>query len=405
MKLGSPATGDDFFGRTQEMKDLWRYLETDHIRFPGVRRLGKTSILRRLEVDAAGYGLLAKWLDVSGIDSAQGFVAFLDQAFPDKSIRSFIDNMTQRAKDWIRNVRKLNVTLPHEAGGVGLGIELRGETAPEWQKAADDLHKRLCDQPLLILLDEFPKMLEKLVQQDRQEAEKFLAWLRIWRQSSGTCRFVFTGSIGLQSLLERYGLGETMNDCYAYPLGPYNPDEARGLWRHVVSVADDLPWAVDESVIEHALKRTGWLSPYFLCLLLDESMRAVRARRQECATDATDEARIEIEDVDDAYENLLAERSRFHHWEKRLKCSFESSDLDFCLSVLTHLSQHAEGLTLGQLSSRMSRREPDPDRCAERVQDLLVRLTDEGYTSSPDGSGRVQFLSFLLRDWWSRNHV
>lgn len=45
------------------------------------------------------------------------------------------------------------------------------------------------------------------------------------------------------------------------------------------------------------------------------------------------------------------------------------------------------------------------NRRAERLQDLLVRLTDEGYTSPPDKNKRVQFLSFPLRDWWNRNHV
>ncbi len=234
MKLGNPATGEDFFGRTQELCDLWRYLETEHIRFPGVRRLGKTSILRRLEAEAAEHGLLAKWLDVSNINTAKGFVTLLDCEFPEQ---------------------------------------------------------------------------------------------------------------------------------------------------------------------------VGWLSPYFLCLLLDECIRAARERRQECPSDATSEARLEIEDVDDAYEKLLAERSRFHHWEKRLKGTLMPNDQDFCLSLLTYLSRFPEGLTLNQLRSRLAKREPDPDLRAQRLQDLLVRLTDEGYTSTPDGNRRIQFLSFPLRDWWNRNHV
>lgn len=37
MMLGQPATGEDFCGRRQELDDLWRYLENEHIRFPGVR--------------------------------------------------------------------------------------------------------------------------------------------------------------------------------------------------------------------------------------------------------------------------------------------------------------------------------------------------------------------------------
>jgi hypothetical protein len=405
MKLGTPATGEDFFGRTQELGDLWRYLESDNIRFPGVRRLGKTSILRRLEENAAEHGLLAKWLDLSNINSAKDFVTFLDREFPENAIKRFLSDKAKQVSVWFKRIQKIGATLPDEVGGVELKIEFGGEAAPEWQKAANILHSRLCDQPLLILLDEFPVMLNKIIQRNRQEAEQILSWLRIWRQSSGSCRFVFTGSIGLQSLLEQHGLGETMNDCFPYPLGPYKLAEARGLWQHFVLIADETPWQMAEPVIDYALNRVGWLSPYFLCLLLNESIRATRERRQECPSYATSEARIEIEDVDNAYENLLAERSRFHHWEKRLKDALAPADLDFCLSLLTHLSRHPDGLTLRQLSSRLARRESDPDRRAQRLQDLLVRLTDEGYTSTPDGNRRVQFLSFPLRDWWNRNHV
>lgn len=82
MMLGQPATGEDFCGRRQELDDLWRYLENEHIRFPGVRRLGKTSILKRLQEQAAEQGVLARWLDVSHIHSAESFVLALEQAYP-----------------------------------------------------------------------------------------------------------------------------------------------------------------------------------------------------------------------------------------------------------------------------------------------------------------------------------
>ena len=242
MKLGSPATGADFFGRTQELDDLWRYLEADHISFPGVRRLGKTSILKRLQEQASDHGVLAQWLDVSNIDNAQEFIALLDHTFPEKTIQRFIADMGQRVTDWFSRVRKFNATLPKEVGGGGFGIELDGAAAPAWKKVADTLHERLRGQPLLILIDEFPVMLSRLIQQNQHEAEQLLAWLRIWRQSRDcTTRFVFTGSIGLQSLLERHGLGTTMNDCYTYPLGPLQRAQAADLWRYFAPISDDIP--------------------------------------------------------------------------------------------------------------------------------------------------------------------
>ena len=127
MKLGNPATGEDFFGRTQELGDLWRYLETDHIRFPGVRRLGKTSIIKRLEEDAAEHGLMARWLDVSNINSAQGFVDLLDRAFPEKNIRRFLSDRSQQVGSWFKIIRKVEVNLPDEVGGGSFGIELGGK--------------------------------------------------------------------------------------------------------------------------------------------------------------------------------------------------------------------------------------------------------------------------------------
>lgn len=405
MKLGNPATGLDFFGRTQELKDIWRYLESDHIRFPGVRRLGKTSLLKRLLEEAPEHGVLAQWLDVSNVDSAQEFIARLEEEFPANVVKRFLSDRSQQVGNWLKRIQKIDVSLPEVVGGGGLGIELGGDAALPWQQEADALYARLRDQPLLILLDEFPVMLNKLIQKDRREAEQVLAWLRIWRQSPGHCRFVFTGSIGLQFLLERHGLGELMNDPFSYPLGPFRPSEARGLWRHFAPISDDTPWQVADLVIDHALARIGWLSPFFLCLLLDGSLRAARERRQEGIVDPASRPKIEIEDVDDAYENLLAERSRFHHWEKRLKDVLTTSDFDFCSALLTHLSRRPEGLTLNQLNSRLVKREPDAERRAQRLQDQLVRLTDEGYTSTPDANKRVQFLSFLLRDWWNRNHV
>ena len=404
MKLGGPATGIDFLGRDQELSDLWCYLETDHIRFPGVRRLGKTSILQRLEKEAPEHGVLAKWIDISAIHSAQELLACLDGAFPPGTIQHFLSNQAERVTNWFKRIRKVDGRIPEVLGGGGLSLEFDTGNAPPWWPSAEKLHTRLHEQPLLILLDEFPVMLENLLRRNPLEARQVLAWLRIWRQTPGHCRFVFTGSIGLQSLLERHDLAGIMNDAFPYPLGPFRFAEARHLWRHFAPTADT-PWLVDDAAIDHALARIGWLSPFFLCLLLDGSRQAARDRRLESQFAPTDPPRIEQEDVDAAYELLLTERSRFHHWEKRLKDALPPTDFDFCSAMLTQLARRGEGLTLNQLSSRLAKREPDAEHRAQRIQYLLVRLNDEGYTSSPDAQKRVQFLSFPLRDWWHRNHV
>lgn len=86
MKLGTPATGEDFRGRQQELNDLWRYLGNEHIKLPGARRLGKTSILMRLVDQAPEHGVFAQWVDVSSMQTTADFLDLLDREFPAQGI-------------------------------------------------------------------------------------------------------------------------------------------------------------------------------------------------------------------------------------------------------------------------------------------------------------------------------
>ncbi len=84
-----------------------------------------------------------------------------------------------------------------------------------WSPIALDLQQRLTEMPVLILIDEFTVFLEKLLAKDVAETERLLGWLRAWRLGSGVvCRFVFSGSIGFNALLNRYGISTRFNDCY-----------------------------------------------------------------------------------------------------------------------------------------------------------------------------------------------
>lgn len=98
-------------------------------------------------------------------------------------------------------------------------------------------------------------------------------------------------------------------------------------------------------------------------------------------------------------------RSRFNHWEKRLSDHLQEPELSFSKAILGYLAKADDGLSTRQLLSRLSRREPDPDKREALLQSLLIKLAEEGYLSQPDAQGRIRYLSFLLRDWWKRNHA
>ena len=402
MRLGTIATGNDFYDRQSECADLWRYLENDHVVASGPRRLGKSSIVNRLREEAEAKGLLVRHVDVQGVEDAQAFVDQISSHFPDASVTGYLGALSQHAKQWLSAVKKVEFKGP---GGIGGGIELQACAGQSWYKSAAELQARLTEVPALIFIDEFSVFLQKLLLHDRKEAGALLAWLRAWRvRPSVACRFLFTGSIGLNALLESNGLSAQFNDCYEYPIGPFKSPSAREM---VKTFAQREGCSIDASIATYLCERVGWLSPYHLCLLLDQTMQAARDRIDEMLPPppVAPQKELTSDDVDNAYERLVSARSRFVHWDERLKRDLPGSDLAFANLVLTALARNQNGLTQRQLHARLAKREPDPDTRAERLQAILRKLQEEGYISPPDAAGQFKFLSFLLRDYWRRNHV
>ncbi|OYT92335.1 MAG: ATP-binding protein [Burkholderiales bacterium PBB3] len=402
MKLGAIATGIDFYDRKTECSDLWGYLENDHVVASGPRRLGKSSIVNRLREEAAAKGLLAQHVDVQGIEGAQAFIDEISSHFPDDSIMGYLSSLGDTAKQWFSAVKKFELKGP---GGVGGGIELQANAGQPWHRSATALQARLTAVPVLIFIDEFSVFLQKLLASNQKEAEALLAWLRAWRVTPGVaCRFLFTGSIGLNALLEKYGLSAQFNDCYEYPIGPFKVNAACDM---VSAFAQRDGWFINTATASYVCERVGWLSPFYLCLLLDETTKAARDRLDETPplSQGVPTRELTRDDVDSAYERLLSARSRFVHWEQRIHRDLAGADLAFANLVLTALAKNETGLTQRQLHARLAKLEPDPDPRAARLQTILGKLQEEGYTSPVDASGRVKFLSFLLRDYWGRNHV
>ncbi len=395
IKLGNKADGDDFFDRINERNDLWHYLEGNHIMLSGPRRLGKTSLLQRLAEEAVERGLMARLVDVEGIDTPAAFIAELQRAFPDDSVTGHLKAARDETTDWLARLRKLDLKLP---GGLSGSVELQVLPDAPWAEAAMKLQQRLTTAPVLILLDEFSVFLEKLLARNPTDAERLLAWLRAWRQQSQViCRFLFSGSINLNMLLERHRLSTRFNDCHDYRLGPFRPQAALHMLAEQCAREG---WQPEPAALDYMCNRTGWLSPFYLNLLLATSLEAARDR---CEETRAVERRLLISDVDDAYNRLLATRSRFIHWHQRLERELAEPQLGFTLAVLSAVARSETGLTRRQLMNRLQRHEPDPDQRSTRLRQVMLLLEEDGYL---DAAGEhIQFLSFLLRDYWRRNHA
>ncbi|MBV5273078.1 MAG: hypothetical protein JZU52_05360, partial [Lamprocystis purpurea] len=70
---------------------------------------------------AGGQGLLARLMDVGGVDTPTGFIDALDRAFPDPTIAGHLRGAGDAIERWMSRLRKVDMTLP---GGLGGSIEL-----------------------------------------------------------------------------------------------------------------------------------------------------------------------------------------------------------------------------------------------------------------------------------------
>lgn len=392
--VGTKAEKGDFFGRTRELEDLWGLLESNHVVLSGPRRLGKTSLLQRIVDDAPARGWHAALIDVQGHSGTADLFSELDRALPDAAISRWFEAARKASGSVADRLRKIELKLP---GGFGGALDLQAPPPNAWAKAAQGFQARVSTRPVLILIDEFSVFLEKLIARDRDGAEHLLGWLRTWRMASNVqCRFVFSGSIGINTLLTRHRLITYFNDCYDFRLQAFLRAEATAMLREELQ-REKRGHSAD--VPERICDRVGWLSPYYVNLLLVETLRAARDRETEERSGPT---QLNEGDVNNAYERLLAVRSRFIHWHQRLERDLPANELTMAMKVLAAVAARPEGLSRAQLMARLNSLEPDPDIRAQRLDRVLWHLEEDGYLVVE--GNRIQFLSFLLRDYWLRNH-
>lgn len=384
---GGIAKDDSFFDREKDRKNLWRQLKKDHVMLFGPRRLGKSSLLSHMvgvEAKDQGYPAAAL-IDLERCASVRAALEAIDAEFPAEEVKAL----------WKKVVGQVKAARPKIEKGP-LSLDLNDPQAPAWADLANGLCARLIDKPVLICLDEFPVFLEKLLKADKAEAEYFCRWLRDFRSRASACRFIFSGSIGINSLLTRHNLTTHFNDPHYYRLEAFSRKAALEML-NIQSEKEG--WHLPRRAAEKICDRIGWLTPYYLNLMLLESVRSAEDREDE---EGEGKKTLLEEDVENAYSRLLASRPRFTHWHQRLEDSLAEPERGLAKEILAIAAQSEAGLSREQLKRRLKfkgRAKPDFPGLMARVFQFLE---DDGYLSAEEP---IRFLSFPLRDYWKRNHV
>ncbi len=391
---GPPAEDADFFNRPRDLKKLAGYLDNkSSIFLSAPRRVGKTSLILRLCTVEREAGRRAVFMNVEGCGDE---LTFVEKLLEELTREGLYPEMLNRVNLLFRKAREsLGGT---KVGAAGVNFELGGDD-PDFgtiRKALESVLRKIEESDIrtVIAIDEMPELLLTLSrgEQGRERVGNLLHLLRSLRQSfRKSVRWVFLGSIGLDTFVDSRDLRITINDLESMNLEALTREEAD---KFLTQLGQDNDFPIQPEQRKRIVELVDWPLLYHLQIFFHA---LVDLEKNPASVGA----------VDAAFEYLLLPQnfSHFETWRQRLAAQFEADDARMARDILRYLCQHKEGRTRDQiLTSLMSTRmSADPSEIGEQLASLLKVLQGDGYLLGSQGC--YAFRSFLLREFWYRREV
>ncbi len=391
--VGRPVRGANFFDREAELKALWGRLATDHVLMLAPRRVGKTSILLRLMDEAPQHDFHAVYLSVAHAQRELDFVKSLVEALAEApEAESAIKRVLKGPlKRFFRMAKRI------DAGPVSIELDTaHPEATAHWSALGEELADALehLGHRWLVLVDELPIFILTLIRADPTggRARGFLNWFRQLRNPTSLqsqLRWVLAGSIGLDAVVARMKVGDTINDLNPMPLGAFSPPTAHAF---LDALGESYEIALPVAVKDRICERAGWLIPFWLQVIFSR-LRDVHGDTDIPPTPDT---------VDEAIEALLgpAYRLHFDYWRQRLTEELDRPHDAYALSLLSAAARSTKGASRTVLNQVLTEHIRDGGDRDTQLRFLLDVLENDGYLIR-DGD-RWRFRSALLREFWLR---
>jgi hypothetical protein len=376
----------DIFGRDDFIAAIWRVLDGTSVRLEAERRIGKTSVLHKMQAQPAA-GWEAVSLDLEDVHSATEFA------------EKVAEHVHERLKGWKKQGKRVLAFLERFGGTqVGPLTFPNKQDRPDgyWKTLLTEAVEDLVEQQATIgkrvvfLFDELPWMLAAIADPKRdgeQTAMEVLDVLRALRQSPTTghgFRMVLCGSVGLHHVLGSLKKGgymnQPVNDMMLIEVPPLDPGNATELANRLL-IGDKL--AGDPKAPAAIAQHTGGF-PYYIHWVVSELKLGGKP--------AT------LDDIDRVIKKLLTaphDPCNFRHFKDRVDKYYPKEErvvlalLDHAAAAKAPLAQTA----LVKVAKSVGAKDEN------RVRELLRLLAVDHYLDR-DGDGQYTFRHALLRRWW-----
>jgi hypothetical protein len=378
---GGQLAPSEVIGRDALIARLWRILDRQSLVLSAERRMGKTSIIKKMIAEAPG-DKLPVYHDLEGLRTPLEFA------------RAVFDDVDEHLSRMQRTAARVREFVRHLGGAEIDGLFKFPDKieAHHWKtlltKTIEDLVEHQT-RTVILFWDEVPMMLGN-IKQDYSEtsAMEVLDTLRALRQMHTDLRMVFTGSIGLHNVitsLKRAGYANApINDMYLEDVPPLSPPDAQELARLLLQ-GEGIP-SKDLSATSEAIANEVDGIAHYIHHVVDQ----IRSRGMQ----ATAEAAREIVD-----ESLTDPLDRWHmrHYRERMDTYYTDDELPFALNLLDVLSAADQPLTFDDLFNRLKSRLVTED--VEAARDVLILLQRDHYVIQQK-DGKYLFRFPLIQRWW-----
>lgn len=391
--IGGNVPPERVVGRDDFIDRMWRTLENQSIVLVSERRIGKTSVIQKMEKEPP-QGWYPIYLVIEGLRSPMEFIS------------KIVDAVSPILSQKNRVLSRL-LTLYEDIAGQQIGNWALPELKDHWKRLLNvtltDIQENF-DERVVFLWDELPLMISNI--KDDMGVKTAMELLDVLRDhrvadDSGKLRMVYTGSIGLHlvvsELLHRGYRNDPTNDMVTYSLEGLEQKYAQELARQ------GLQGLVDEGEIQlgdalddltRAIAKAMNGLPYYInytVVRLSEIGHPVRTTDVATAVDSL------IMDPQDT--------AHFEHYAERIEAYylFHERAEDLAYVILNTLCRSDQPMTEEAIwDAAVAQMELTSSNLFQKTLAMLVK--DHYLQRRIQGEERsYQFKYDIIRAWWLKN--
>lgn len=383
---GGQIDPDEVVGRDVIIEQIWDTLEQQSIRMNAERRIGKTTIIKKL-CGQPREGWEPIFQDLEKNHTALEFAT---------SVFHEVEKFLSRFKRTARNTRKFLETIGGaEIGGI-FKLPTFSSEAP-WKEilfnAIQDIVEDSENQNKrpLFLWDEVPYMLESIKEREGEAvAMEVLDTMRGLRQTYGErgLRMIITGSIGLhhviKSLKRQKYANAPVNDVLTVSIPPLDFESAKELATKLIQGEEIQTEALEETAAAIAEISDGF--PFYIHHII----KAMKQSGEEGNPEKVNEIVIQqLLVADDPWE--------LNHYRERISTYYGEEYEKAVLGILDATASQSDPISIDDLLAELKAVDVLNER--ELLFDLL-KLIEQDHYLARNKDGHYYFQFPLLQRWW-----